>query len=787
MTPRLLPQVVAFALAFALIPQSPSAAQRGVSDDKLTRFFDQMRPADTAPSVITGSRESAAIERSQAASQNASARVVFQSFRDGNWEIYRANGDLGAQQNLSNNGAQDTRPELSFDGQRIAFSSNRDGDYDIYVMNWDGGALQQLTNTPGDDYSPSFGPDGRIAFISTRDGNPEVYVLNGDVSGAERITNTPGFEYGPAYSINGVLSWATGSQSTVLGTAYLRQPEPTGSGELVTTQFGIGSISYLGSPAWSHSGDRLAIDGDLTGDGFNELIVVSVEAPQLGILAASTPFVDMLAGSWLPGDQAMLLGRVEYEDAGDVLRKTASHIERIALTGGPSVRVSQSARDEQPNARWNDAIAPTLRTNSGLVLFSLFPSIGAFPRERIQLRSSDGESGFAFYEARTRVPSGSWSAWKFRAQNAEQLMERLLVPVSTRIDVQVRAVDKAGNRSDLPDSDQPSFTLVIYRYGTELTVFDARGIPLQDAALLVAPSDFPMARSSASGILTAILPENPAQLSLEAAGMQSLSNPRPGGQAISISTLKTYLATDDNAVVNGGFEQSLTGWSLTGPVTRVASMIPEVTHAGDHAIQLGDPIQPTSFAEISQTVLLSTTMHKPVLAMVRGEGFLPHTVTIASALTQTVVYSYVPGVTPLTASTIVTKDLSDWVGQPVTLSISGYSTQSVGTVLFDHISISSWRTPLIAAADSQATGAGGATITITGSNFISTPSVFVGGLEMQTMTWVDESTLRIALPAQLPLGRYDVTVVNPGGVRSTRTQAIVIGRGVFLPVLARES
>ena len=60
----------------------------------------------------------------------------------------------------------------------IVFQSNRDGDYDIYIMSLDGGNQRPLTAHSAADNYPRVSPDGRrIAFQSERDGNKEILSL----------------------------------------------------------------------------------------------------------------------------------------------------------------------------------------------------------------------------------------------------------------------------------------------------------------------------------------------------------------------------------------------------------------------------------------------------------------------------------------------------------------------------------------------------------------------------------------------------------------------------------
>src|SRR5258705_1559968 len=109
-----------------------------------------------------------------------SERILFQSDRDGNWEIYAMRNDGSDQVNLSRHFADDTQPSLSPDGRRIAFVSNRDGNSEIYVMNTDGAGVRRLTNNPAEDVYPAWSRDSRIAFTSNRSGNDEIYVMNAD-------------------------------------------------------------------------------------------------------------------------------------------------------------------------------------------------------------------------------------------------------------------------------------------------------------------------------------------------------------------------------------------------------------------------------------------------------------------------------------------------------------------------------------------------------------------------------------------------------------------------------
>ena len=86
------------------------------------------------------------------------ARIVFDSKRDGNWDVYIMNADGTGQTRLTDNSAYDAEPGFSLDGRQIAFSTSRDGYDEVYIMNIDGTEQTNLTsNMEIHDSQPAFG------------------------------------------------------------------------------------------------------------------------------------------------------------------------------------------------------------------------------------------------------------------------------------------------------------------------------------------------------------------------------------------------------------------------------------------------------------------------------------------------------------------------------------------------------------------------------------------------------------------------------------------------------
>jgi WD40 repeat protein len=140
--------------------------------------------------------------------------LAFVSDRTGDKEIYTMHyGDVflpfGTEpQRLTDDPAQDDHPDWSADGGRLVFQSDRSGNQDLWIVNYDGTGLVQLTSDLADDLLPAWSPDGQlIAFTSARDGSPAGYVIDapetggaGDESSVRRLIDLPSMDWRPRWS-----------------------------------------------------------------------------------------------------------------------------------------------------------------------------------------------------------------------------------------------------------------------------------------------------------------------------------------------------------------------------------------------------------------------------------------------------------------------------------------------------------------------------------------------------------------------------------------------------------
>jgi hypothetical protein len=143
-------------------------------------------------------------------------RIAFTSDRDNNREIYTMGPEGQDVQRVTHNPASDEAPAWSPGWSRIVFQSDRSGNWDIYSIRADctpppqeGEAgrgscdLRRLTHDSADDMLPAWSPDGRyIAFVSTRDGNPDIYVMQNDGQNQTRLTLNEAGDWRPAWLPN---------------------------------------------------------------------------------------------------------------------------------------------------------------------------------------------------------------------------------------------------------------------------------------------------------------------------------------------------------------------------------------------------------------------------------------------------------------------------------------------------------------------------------------------------------------------------------------------------------
>ncbi len=137
--------------------------------------------------------------------------IVFQSFRNGTWDIWSVAADGTNLVPLTKGPFDDREPVWSPDGRAIAFSSDRSGNYDLWVLDIESGMTSRVTENSANDSMPAWSPDSAfLAFVSDRGNRGEAELV--------KIHVVDGIE-APIASFEGEVSspsWSGDGQSIVL-------------------------------------------------------------------------------------------------------------------------------------------------------------------------------------------------------------------------------------------------------------------------------------------------------------------------------------------------------------------------------------------------------------------------------------------------------------------------------------------------------------------------------------------------------------------------------------------
>lgn len=99
------------------------------------------------------------------------SRITFQSYTDGNFDIWTMAADGSNIEQVTSGFWDDREPQWSPDGEQIAFSSDRGEQYDIWSIDITTGDLQQWTDDSFENFEPTWSPDGsEIAYVADSTG-----------------------------------------------------------------------------------------------------------------------------------------------------------------------------------------------------------------------------------------------------------------------------------------------------------------------------------------------------------------------------------------------------------------------------------------------------------------------------------------------------------------------------------------------------------------------------------------------------------------------------------------
>ena len=181
------------------------------------------------------------------------SRLAFQSYRDGNSEIYVSDADGSNQTNLTRNPTTDVAPRWSPDGARITFVR----DSQVWIMNADGSDPTQLT-TGSNDSEPQWSPDGtHIALIRNDSGAFNLWVVSDSGDEPAQLTTAGASRF--SWSPDGTkLAFSTDRN----GNADIYTMNSDGSAEAIRA----GDSADNDRPTWSPDGFEILFQSRRSGN-----------------------------------------------------------------------------------------------------------------------------------------------------------------------------------------------------------------------------------------------------------------------------------------------------------------------------------------------------------------------------------------------------------------------------------------------------------------------------------------------------------------------------------------
>ncbi len=292
--------------------------------------------------------------------------IVFQSNRDGDFEIYIMNVDGTNQRQLTFNDDADRFPRVSANGLQIVFESERDGNKEIYVMNRDGSDPRRLTDNPTSDRLPSWSPDGQqIIFHSfSNSGETDLFIMNVDGTESHPITVTNAIESHAGWSITNRIVYHAKEDDQSYWQIYTSNVSGRNQQQLTETR------ADNWSPEWSPNGQLIVFLSERVSSANSGIYVMNVDGNEAELIFNSTLLE--WGPSWSADGSQIVFTMDQEDNTADIFIMNAdgTDAQRIIERGGyPSWAVAIRATSPSVvNSIATPVTAPTSIPSSGSCL-----------------------------------------------------------------------------------------------------------------------------------------------------------------------------------------------------------------------------------------------------------------------------------------------------------------------------------------------------------------------------------------------------------------------------------
>jgi TolB protein len=218
-------------------------------DKDANRQIFAMKPDDSRLSNISNS----SFDESRPQLSPDGNKIVFRAGTgNGRNQIYTMDIDGSNRINLSNNEYDESDAAFSPDGSKILFKTSQSGNNQVYVMDIYGGSRINLSKNQYSESQPLWSPDGGdILFKSVSQGNSQLYIMKADGSKRNNISNNDYFETGARWSPDGKDILFESKKTGAYDQVYVMRSD--GSGRSAISE----ANRYEFIPDWSPDGEKI--------------------------------------------------------------------------------------------------------------------------------------------------------------------------------------------------------------------------------------------------------------------------------------------------------------------------------------------------------------------------------------------------------------------------------------------------------------------------------------------------------------------------------------------------